>query len=63
MVLPIIVAEHIEVLSLIDNHKLYGTGLGWVDTNLIASCILSRCEIWTLDNKLKNTAVKLGLLI
>jgi predicted nucleic acid-binding protein len=55
------VASHAEVLQLIDERRLWGRGLGWVDANLLASALLSHCGFWTLDKKLAEAAVELGL--
>jgi predicted nucleic acid-binding protein len=46
------VAEHDEVLGLLDGRRLYGRGIGWLDAHLLASAILSRVSLWTLDRKL-----------
>ncbi len=54
-------AEHEEVLHFIDNYKLMGKGLGYIDIHLIASAMLSRVPIWTLDKKLKEVSSKLRL--
>ncbi len=54
-------AEHEEVMRFIENHSLMGKGLGYVDMHLLASAILSRVPIWTLDKKLKQFSSKLGL--
>ena len=37
------VADHTEVLHLIDAHRLYGQGLGWIDAHLLASALLTGC--------------------
>jgi len=54
-------AEHEEVMQFIENYSLMGKGLGYIDMHLLASAILSRVPLWTLDNKLKQVSVKLGL--
>ncbi len=54
-------AEHEEVMQFIENSKLMGKGLGYVDMHLIASAALSKVPIWTLDKKLKDVSSKLGL--
>jgi len=56
-----ICAEHHEVLGLIEFHHLYGTGLGWVDAHLLASALLSRSVVWTLDRGLAAVAAMLHL--
>lgn len=51
-------AEAHRVLEL---HKLMGKGLGWVDVHLLASCLVARVTLWTLDRRLAMTAEALGL--
>jgi len=54
-------ASHTEVLQLIEDRRLWGRGLGWVDVHLLASALLSHCGFWTLDKKLAEAAAELGL--
>lgn len=54
-------AEHDEVLQFIDNHRLMGSGLGYIDMHLLASANLTKIPLWTLDKKLHNVSLKLGL--
>ena len=54
-------ASNFEVLQLIDGRRLWGRGLGWIDAHLLASALLSRCRLWTLDKKLGRAATELGL--
>ena len=49
-------AEHEEVLSFIENNRLMGKGMGYVDVHLIAAAILTGVPIWTLDKKLAQAA-------
>jgi predicted nucleic acid-binding protein len=49
-------AEDKEVLRFIEAQKLMGKGLGYIDMHLLASALLSRLSLWTLDVKLKNIA-------
>lgn len=55
------VARHGEVLALIESRRLMGTGLGWVDVNLLASALLEGVQIWTLDRPLREAATSLGV--
>ena len=55
------VAEHHEVLHLVESARLYGRGLGWVDAHLLASALLSRCAFWTLDKPLQSVAATLRI--
>jgi predicted nucleic acid-binding protein len=50
-----------EVERLIEDRKLWGRGLGWVDVHLLASALLSHCAFWTLDKRLAAIAAKLGV--
>jgi predicted nucleic acid-binding protein len=54
-------AEHEEVLSLVDRHKLMGSGLGWVDVHLLASARLSGERLWTIDRALARAARRLDI--
>jgi len=54
-----LVAEHDEVVKFVDDKKLYGHGLGWIDVHLLASASLSKVAIWTTDRALKGAAVRL----
>ncbi len=48
------VASDSEVRHLIEERGLFGSGLGWVDMQLIASVqLLPAGELWTRDRKLK----------
>lgn len=49
-------AEHEEVLSFIENNRLMGKGIGYVDAQLVASAVLTGVPIWTLDKKLAQVA-------
>jgi len=55
------VAAHDEVLHFIDQHRLHGTGLGWIDMHLLASARLSRHSLWSTDRRLRSAALALGL--
>ena len=55
------VAEHEEVMQLLDAHHLMGQGLGWIDAHLLASARLAGQTLWTLDGPLKRAAQKLGV--
>jgi hypothetical protein len=53
-------AEHDEVLPFIENNRLMGKGMGYVDVHLITSAVLTGVPIWTLDKKLAQTADSLN---
>lgn len=56
------VATDVEVMTLIDHHRLFGLGIGYVDAHLLASTRLSAGgKLWTRDKRLHATAVQLEL--
>lgn len=55
------VAEHDEVLALIERTRLWGRGIGWVDAHLLASARLDRIRLWSLDQRLARVAHDLGV--
>jgi predicted nucleic acid-binding protein len=50
-----------EVLRLVEDRRLWGRGLGWTDAHLLASALISRCRLWTLDKGLAQIAAELGI--
>ncbi|HLK21836.1 MAG TPA: type II toxin-antitoxin system VapC family toxin [Bryobacteraceae bacterium] len=54
-------AENIEVLQFLDQHWLFGKGIGWTDAHLLASAVLTRCRLWTSDSRLSDAAASLKL--
>ncbi|MGI8722426.1 MAG: type II toxin-antitoxin system VapC family toxin [Geodermatophilaceae bacterium] len=55
-------ATHVEVLTLIDNHQLFGLGIGYVDAHLLAATMLtSGARLWTRDKRLAAVAIQRGL--
>ena len=55
------IARDSEVMTLIEDKRLWGSGIGWVDAQLLASALIVRCELWTRDERLQAAAGKLGL--
>lgn len=56
------VAEHDEVLGLIERQRLFGGGIGYVDAHLLASTLLTPgVALWTRDRRLSAVARRLGL--
>jgi len=47
---------HNEVLALVHRLDLAGRGVGWVDVHLIASAVVDRLRLWTLDRRLASVA-------
>jgi len=57
------IATDEEVMVLINQSKLYGLGIGYIDTHLLASTRLTPGSfLWTLDKRLRAVANQLGLL-
>jgi len=54
-------ASHDEVLRLIDDRRLMGRGLGYIDIHLLASALLSSCRLWTMDAALAEACAGLGV--
>ena len=55
-------ASHAEVLGLIRDENLGGSGIGAVDAHLLASARLANVMIWSRDKALIRAAKKLGVL-
>ncbi len=56
------VATDEEVMGTIESLQLHGRGIGWVDSHLLVSALLSGTYLFTLDHKLRGVANELGLL-
>lgn len=55
------VRDH-EALFFIDQHRLMGRGIGYIDVHLLAAAALSGpARLWTLDRRLAKVAADLGL--
>ena len=56
------VADDKEVLFFIEHNDLMGRGIGYIDAHLLASVSLSKpARLWTVDRKLSDVAIQLGL--
>lgn len=49
-----------EVLALVRRRRLARKGVGWVDVELIASCLTSGARLWSLDAAAAAVAGELG---
>ena len=53
-------ARHEEVLYFIEQHRLMGKGIGYIDAHLLASVVLDAgTKLWTHDKRLARIAVEL----
>ena len=57
------IADDHEVLHLLKSQKLYGRGLGWIDSHLLASAQLTGGGLWTADGALLKAAIKLHIQV
>ena len=57
-----VVATHDETLFLVEERKLMGKGIGYIDAHLLASVMLaSDARLWTRDKRLATIAAELRL--
>ena len=54
-------ASNNEVLALLNQHRFFGKGLGWIDVHLLSSALLTHCRLWTLDRPLRDAAASLKI--
>lgn len=55
-------ATDVEVLTVIDNHQLFGLGIGYIDAHLLAATMLTTgARRWTRDKRLAAVAAQRGL--
>ncbi|MGF1463502.1 MAG: type II toxin-antitoxin system VapC family toxin [Maricaulaceae bacterium] len=61
--LPVVkIADHEEVLDMIDARRLFSRGLGWIDAHLLASSLITGgMLLWTDDKRLADIASELGV--
>ena len=50
-----------EALRLVEDRRLMGRGIGWIDVHLIASALVARVRLWSLDRRLVSVARELGI--
>jgi predicted nucleic acid-binding protein len=52
---------HREVVAFVRDRNLHGRGVGWVDVHLLASAIVGRVQLWTVDPRFSAVARDLGV--
>ena len=52
---------HQEVVAFVKGRSLHGRGVGWIDIHLLASAIVGRFQLWTIDPRLSAVADELGV--
>jgi predicted nucleic acid-binding protein len=55
------IANEGEVHQLLEAHRLWRTGLGWVDLHLLTAALLMGWKLLTSDRAMKSAAHKLGI--
>jgi predicted nucleic acid-binding protein len=62
-VLPAIqIAQLDEVLVMVRNNKLMGTGIGYIDAHVLASAVIvPDTHLWTRDKRLRRAAERFGV--
>lgn len=53
--------DHAEVAAFVRDRKLHGRGIGWIDAHLLASALVGRLKLWTIDQPLATLAKRLGI--
>ena len=56
-----VVVSHDEAMAFVEQRRLAGLGVGWVDVHLAASAVVSRAKLWTADRRLADAARVLHL--
>lgn len=56
-----LVVSHDEAMTFVEQRRLAGRGVGWVDIHLAASAVVSRAKLWTVDRRLADVARVLRL--
>lgn len=56
------VASDAELLQLVTSAPLHSRGIGWIDSHLVASAILSGAKLLTRDRRLAVVAADLGIV-
>jgi hypothetical protein len=55
------VVSHAEVVAFVRDRRLHGRGIGWIDAQLLASALVGRVRLWTIDPALATIAKELGI--
>jgi predicted nucleic acid-binding protein len=53
--------SHTDVVTFVRAHRLYGSGIGWVDAHLLASAVVTAVPLWTADASLAKMANRFGV--
>ena len=53
------VVSYSEVTAFVRARRLFGRGVGWIDTHLLASAVAAGLPLWTADPRLATLASEL----
>jgi len=53
--------RHEEAIAFVEQRRLAGRGLGWIDVHLVASALLEGWSLWTIDRRFAEVARELGV--
>lgn len=57
-------AEHEDILRMIEARSLFSLGIGYVDAHLLASCLLDQnIKLWTRDRRLASVAEEMRIAV
>ena len=55
------VVPHNDVVAFVRDRRLHGRGIGWIDAHLLASALVGRLKLWTIDPALATLAKELKI--
>ncbi|MBN1780081.1 type II toxin-antitoxin system VapC family toxin [bacterium] len=55
------IIDHEEIMFFIENNKIMGKGLGYIDIAILTSSLVTGIPLWTFDQKLNAEAIKFNL--
>ena len=53
------IVPHGDVVAFVRDRRLHGRGIGWIDAHLLASALVGRLKLWTIDPALATLAIEL----
>ena len=55
------IVPHGDVVGFVRARRLHGRGVGWIDAHLLASALVGRLKLWTIDPALAALARQMGI--
>jgi predicted nucleic acid-binding protein len=52
---------HRDIVWFVRERDLHGRGVGWIDVSLLASAIVGRMQLWTVDSRFSAVAKEFGV--